>query len=366
MDPARLQEIMARKRAEEEQAATSGRGGPVLVAVEPFRIPHRTSELAADLLDAARDRRLTGGELLVLFEEATSGRPGPHRPRAALAPQRSRGGHLRRRPQRHLHQPLLRRLQVLRVQSAPGRRRRLLALPGRDPDQVPHGGGGRRHPDPAAGRASSQAAPGLLRENAAAASRRPSRRSGSTASRPTRSSTSRGSTSCPTRNVIERLQAAGLDSIPAAGPRSSATACGGSWRRGKTTRRRTGSSIMEEAHWLGLPTTVTMMFQPHRDLRRARRASAAHAREPGPHRRLHRLHPLDLPARAHAAAADARTARAGRGSRLPGRAGLPAHPRRSAASPWTISATSRPPGSPRARPSASSRSSTGPTTWAPP
>ncbi|MFO7653998.1 MAG: hypothetical protein R6X25_09280 [Candidatus Krumholzibacteriia bacterium] len=66
MDPARLQEILARKRAEEAAAP----GGPALTEVEPFRVPAQTSELARDILDAAPARRLSGGELLVLFEEA--------------------------------------------------------------------------------------------------------------------------------------------------------------------------------------------------------------------------------------------------------------------------------------------------------
>ncbi len=65
MDPARLQELM-------ELKAT--RGGPVYSDPAPFesyRVPQLSSSIAMEILDDAPKRRLAGGELLVLFEEAS-------------------------------------------------------------------------------------------------------------------------------------------------------------------------------------------------------------------------------------------------------------------------------------------------------
>jgi cyclic dehypoxanthinyl futalosine synthase len=65
MDPAKYQELVelkARQLADREPAA---------VETEPIRLPGRSSDLALELLDEALARRLDGGELLVLFEEAT-------------------------------------------------------------------------------------------------------------------------------------------------------------------------------------------------------------------------------------------------------------------------------------------------------
>jgi cyclic dehypoxanthinyl futalosine synthase len=67
MDPARLQEILARKAAVEGSRAPDGEP----LSIEDFRPAPRTSELAGEILEAAQERRLTGGELLLLFEEAS-------------------------------------------------------------------------------------------------------------------------------------------------------------------------------------------------------------------------------------------------------------------------------------------------------
>ena len=65
MPPERFAELTAHKRCPgaEEPA--------VLLEVEPARTPTVSSPLARELLAAALERRLTGGELLILFEEAS-------------------------------------------------------------------------------------------------------------------------------------------------------------------------------------------------------------------------------------------------------------------------------------------------------
>jgi len=65
MDAQKYQELMDLKQKE------LGNPEPVLMEVEPYRVPTTTSELAAELLDEALSRRLTGGELIILFEEAS-------------------------------------------------------------------------------------------------------------------------------------------------------------------------------------------------------------------------------------------------------------------------------------------------------
>ncbi len=65
MDPQKYQELVDLKQKE------LGNPEPVLMEVEPYRVPTTTSELAAELLDEALSRRLTGGELIILFEEAS-------------------------------------------------------------------------------------------------------------------------------------------------------------------------------------------------------------------------------------------------------------------------------------------------------
>ncbi len=65
MEPDRLQEILTAKAAQSTERSFD------LTPVEPFRVPARSSEIAREFLNAALERRLTGGELLVLFEEAS-------------------------------------------------------------------------------------------------------------------------------------------------------------------------------------------------------------------------------------------------------------------------------------------------------
>ena len=66
MDPVRLAEVLARKEREAQLAAPQ----PALPPVEPIRLPSLSSDIAGAILAAAAERRLTGGELLLLFEEA--------------------------------------------------------------------------------------------------------------------------------------------------------------------------------------------------------------------------------------------------------------------------------------------------------
>jgi cyclic dehypoxanthinyl futalosine synthase len=65
MEPDRLQEILTAKAAQSTERSFD------LTPVEPFRVPARSREIAQEFLNAALERRLTGGELLVLFEEAS-------------------------------------------------------------------------------------------------------------------------------------------------------------------------------------------------------------------------------------------------------------------------------------------------------
>jgi cyclic dehypoxanthinyl futalosine synthase len=62
MDPLKYQELVAAKQAEAQ---------PSLEApAESFIVPGTSSDFALELLEEALDRRLTGGELMILFEEA--------------------------------------------------------------------------------------------------------------------------------------------------------------------------------------------------------------------------------------------------------------------------------------------------------
>jgi cyclic dehypoxanthinyl futalosine synthase len=64
MDPVRFQELVDIK---EKQLAETPAFQP---DIEPFRVPAASTDFARELLDEALERRLSGGELLVLFEEA--------------------------------------------------------------------------------------------------------------------------------------------------------------------------------------------------------------------------------------------------------------------------------------------------------
>ena len=105
----------------------------------------------------------------------------------------------------------------------------------------------------------------------------------------------------PVPAVIERLIAAGLDSIPGGGAEILVDRV----RKLLNCYGKASSDewlgVMREAHLAGLRTTATMMMRDRRDRRRADRAHDAAARRAGRDRRLHRLHHVELPARAHRA-----------------------------------------------------------------
>jgi len=63
MDPLKYQELMQLKAQAPQEAS--------LVEVDSYRVPAQSTAFAGELLEAALSRRLTGGELLVLFEEAS-------------------------------------------------------------------------------------------------------------------------------------------------------------------------------------------------------------------------------------------------------------------------------------------------------
>jgi len=65
MDPERFQELVEIQKVKQQKVAA-----PSMV-VEPYRVPLDSTEFARELLDEALTRRLTGGELVVLFEEAS-------------------------------------------------------------------------------------------------------------------------------------------------------------------------------------------------------------------------------------------------------------------------------------------------------
>jgi cyclic dehypoxanthinyl futalosine synthase len=65
MDPAKYRELVDLKQSEIAEAQ------PQLIEVEPCRVPSESSSLAVELMSEALSRRLTGGELIILFEEAS-------------------------------------------------------------------------------------------------------------------------------------------------------------------------------------------------------------------------------------------------------------------------------------------------------
>lgn len=65
MDPVKYQELVSAK-----ELALAGTAPPLLQP-DPYRVPAVSTDFARGLLDEALERRLTGGELVVLFEEAS-------------------------------------------------------------------------------------------------------------------------------------------------------------------------------------------------------------------------------------------------------------------------------------------------------
>ncbi len=100
----------------------------------------------------------------------------------------------------------------------------------------------------------------------------------------------------PLREVIAKFKDAGLGSIPGGGGEILVDEV-----RNRIAPLKCNSDqwlkVMEIAHDLGLSSSATMMFGHVETRRRPHRAPRPPPRPAGRHRRLHRLHLLDLPAR---------------------------------------------------------------------
>jgi len=64
MDPAKYAELVQLKQAQMSEKSAA------VVEIDSYRVPSVSSDFALELLDEVLTRRLTGGEILVLFEEA--------------------------------------------------------------------------------------------------------------------------------------------------------------------------------------------------------------------------------------------------------------------------------------------------------
>ncbi len=124
------------------------------------------------------------------------------------------------------------------------------------------------------------------------------------------------------RDTIARLRDAGLDSIPGGGAEILDDAV-----RHRISRLKCGTQdwmdVHRTAHQLGMRTTATMMFGCGETLEQRMNHLELVRRSAGRDRRLHRLHPVDLPAREYLA----RPLRQGRGhrGRIPANAGHQPH-----------------------------------------
>ena len=132
--------------------------------------------------------------------------------------------------------------------------------------------------------------------------------------------------------LIRRLMDAGLSSIPGGGAEILVDRV-----RQQISPQKCSASqwleVMAAAHRAGLPTSATMMFG-HLETRAERIEHLVKIRQlQDCNRRLHRLHPLDLPARGHAP-----------GGGGPGRGGVLENPGHLAAWCWITCPTSRSPG----------------------
>jgi len=63
MDPVKFSELTARKISEQKNE-------PIIIDPDPHRVPRESSAVALEILEESLERRLSGGELLLLFEEA--------------------------------------------------------------------------------------------------------------------------------------------------------------------------------------------------------------------------------------------------------------------------------------------------------
>ena len=120
--------------------------------------------------------------------------------------------------------------------------------------------------------------------------------SGSTRSRPRRSCTSRGSRSSAVDAVLERLHAAGLDSVPGGGAEILVDRVRRKIAKAKCTSDE-WLEVMRVAHHMGLRSSATMMYGTVDTHRGSHPAPREDPRPAGRDRRLHRVHLLGLPAR---------------------------------------------------------------------
>ena len=178
----------------------------------------------------------------------------------------------------------------------------------------------RRRAAAAAGRPQSGRAAGVVRGSVPRREAALSRRSSCTRCRRRKSFTSRGCRSCRCRTVIDRLIAAGLDSIPGGGAEILVDRVRRILNCYNKATADEWLDVMRDAHRAGLRTTATMMYGTVETIGGAARAPVPAARSAGRDRRLHRVHHLELPAAAH-------RARRHRGDRRR----LPAHARDRAA-----------------------------------
>ena len=130
-----------------------------------------------------------------------------------------------------------------------------------------------------------------------------------TPSRRRRSSSSRARSGMSFHDVIGRLKAAGLMSIPGGGAELLSIATRKEILAYAKTSAEEWIDIMRQAHRHGLRTSATMMFGIGEGLEPRVEHLAADPRPAGRDRRLHRLHLVDLPARAHRHARRARDLR---------------------------------------------------------
>ena len=100
------------------------------------------------------------------------------------------------------------------------------------------------------------------------------------------------------RDTIARLRDAGLDSIPGGGAEILDDGV-----RHRISRLKCSTSewidVHRTAHALGMRTTATMMFGCGETLEQRMNHLQIVRQNSGRHRRLHGVHPLDLPAREH-------------------------------------------------------------------
>ena len=314
-------------------------------------------EVAGILERTLAGERLSDADALTLLRIARADSAWERRRTRSGIEKRPRPRHLRRRPQRQLHQHLHGALRVLRLLARP-RRSGARATCCRSRSSSRRSRRRSRWAAPAsccrAGTTPISTSPTTT--TSSARSRRATR-STCTRSRPPRCCTSRRRSKLKVPETIRRLHEAGLDSIPGGGAEILVDRV----RRSLSPRKAKTDewlSVMREAQLPGSLDHGHDDVRPRRDAGRAGRAPAPHPRAAGRDRGLPRLHLLDLPARRQPPPGQ------GAGGDAPDRRSTTCSPRPSAASTSTTSRTSRPAGSPRGSRSGSSRSPSAPTTSA--